>query len=92
MQRLFARTLDDLRRRTRIGMGPCQGSTCGPRAAALLASEFGLDPGAADRMIGEFLKEREEGMLPVAGRGGAAQEELNLSARRGLAGGGGVMP
>jgi glycerol-3-phosphate dehydrogenase len=84
VQRLFARTLDDLRRRTRLGMGPCQGSTCGPRAVALLAGEIGLDPRVADRMLGEFLKERDDGMLPVVRRGGAAQEEMNMSAGRGL--------
>ena len=89
VQRLFARTLDDLRRRTRLGMGPCQGSTCGPRAVALLAGEIGLDPRVADRMLGEFLKERDDGMLPVVRRGGAAQEEMNMSAGRGLAAGGG---
>ena len=84
VQRLFARTLDDLRRRTRLGMGPCQGSTCGPRAVALLAGEIGLDPRVADRMLGEFFKERDDGMLPVVRRGGAAQEEMNMSAGRGL--------
>ena len=85
VQRLFARTLDDLRRRTRLGMGPCQGSTCGPRAVALLAGEIGLDPRVADRMLVEFLEERDDGMQPVVRRGGAAQEEMNRSAGRGLA-------
>jgi glycerol-3-phosphate dehydrogenase len=92
VQRLFARTLDDLRRRTRLGMGPCQGSTCGPRAAALLADEIGLDPRVADRMLGEFLKERDDGMIPVVRRGGAAQEEINMSAGRGLAAAEKAMP
>lgn len=85
MRRLFARTLDDLRRRTRLGMGPCQGSTCGPRAAALIAEETGLDPRRADRMLREFLEERDDGMLPVLRRGGAAQEEMNRSVARGFA-------
>ena len=86
VRRLFARTLGDLRRRTRLGMGPCQGSTCGPRAVALLADELGLEPRIADRMLGEFLGERDAGMQPVVRRGGAAQEEMNRSAVRGLAG------
>jgi glycerol-3-phosphate dehydrogenase len=92
VHRLFARTLGDLRRRTRLGMGPCQGSTCGPRAAALLANECSLAPGVADRMLGEFLEERDDGMLPVVRRGGAAQEEMNRSAARGLAGADGAAP
>jgi glycerol-3-phosphate dehydrogenase len=85
MRRLFARTLGDLRRRTRLGMGPCQGSTCGPRAAALLAEETGLDLQRADRMLREFLEERDDGMLPVLRQGGAAQEEMNLAVARGFA-------
>jgi len=85
MRRLFARTLDDLRRRTRLGMGPCQGSTCGPRAAALIAEETGLDPRRTDRMLREFLEERDGGMLLVLHRGGAAQEEMNRSVARGFA-------
>jgi len=36
-------------------------------------------------MLGEFLRERDDGMLPVVRRGGAAQEEMNRSAVRGLA-------
>ena len=92
VQRLFARTLGDLRRRTRLGMGPCQGSTCGPRAVALLADEIGLDPRIADRMLGEFIRERDDGMLPVVRRGGAAQEEMNRSAVRGLADAGEARP
>ena len=87
MRRLFARTLGDLRRRTRLGMGPCQGSTCGPRAAALIAEEARLDPRRADRMLREFLEERDDGMLLVLRRGGAAQEEMNQSVARGFAAG-----
>jgi glycerol-3-phosphate dehydrogenase len=86
IRKLFARTLDDVRRRTRLGMGPCQGSTCAPRAAALLAEELGLEPGAADRLLAEFIRERRRGRLAVMGHGGAAQEELIRSAERGLAG------
>ena len=83
-RRLFARTLDDLRRRTRVGMGPCQGSTCAPRAAALMADELGLEPERANALLGEFLLERRKGRLAVMGHGGAAQEELIRSVERGL--------
>lgn len=86
IRKLFARTLDDVRRRTRLGMGPCQGSTCTPRAAALLAEELGLDPARADRLIRDFILERRKGRLAVAGHGSAAQEELIRSAERGLGG------
>jgi glycerol-3-phosphate dehydrogenase len=83
-RKLFARTLDDLRRRTRLGMGPCQGSTCAPRAAALMADELGLDPERASSLLREFLLERRKGRLAVMGHGGAAQEELIRCAERGF--------
>ena len=37
----WAYTIDDLRRRTRLGMGPCQGMRCASTAAAILGYEFG---------------------------------------------------
>jgi len=84
VRRLFARTIDDVRRRTRLGMGPCQGSTCGPRAAAVIADELGLDPSRADALLGRFARERRDGRMAVVGHGGAAQEEMIRSAARGL--------
>jgi len=39
-----ARTLNDVKRRTRAGMGFCQGAYCQDALAALLASEAGLSP------------------------------------------------
>jgi glycerol-3-phosphate dehydrogenase len=87
VRELFARTIDDVRRRTRLGMGPCQASTCAPRAAAIIADELGLAPAQADALLREFLLERRRGRLAVASHGGAAQEELIRSAERGLAAG-----
>ncbi|HHY93047.1 MAG TPA: FAD-dependent oxidoreductase, partial [Firmicutes bacterium] len=37
-----ARNVDAVKRRTRAGMGRCQGGFCGPRVAALLARELGV--------------------------------------------------
>jgi len=37
-----ARTLVGIRRRTRVGMGLCQGSTCMPLVAQILAEETGI--------------------------------------------------
>lgn len=37
-----ARNLDAVKRRTRAGMGRCQGGFCGPRVAAILARELGV--------------------------------------------------
>ena len=35
-----ARTLDGVKRRTRAGMGRCQGGFCGPRVITILAREL----------------------------------------------------
>lgn len=37
-----ARTLNDIKRRTRAGMGPCQGIYCMPAIAALVSEATGL--------------------------------------------------
>ena len=42
--RVGARTLDGVKRRTRAGMGRCQGGFCTPRIVALLCEELGLAP------------------------------------------------
>jgi glycerol-3-phosphate dehydrogenase len=39
-----ATSVDAVKRRTRAGMGRCQGGFCGPRVLGLLASELRLDP------------------------------------------------
>ena len=43
--RAGARTLADVKRRTRAGMGLCQGKTCQRIIAGLLARELGCSPG-----------------------------------------------
>ena len=65
LQRLNVRDILDLRRRTRIGMGPCQGELCALRAAGLF-EEFGrADGDEAVRMLAAFLEERWKGVRPV---------------------------
>lgn len=62
---LFVKDLIDLRRRTRVGMGPCQGELCSYRAAGLL-NETGKAGGEeAIRMLVDFLEERWKGIKPV---------------------------
>lgn len=42
--RVGARTLDGVKRRTRSGMGRCQGGFCTPRLIEILGAELGLPP------------------------------------------------
>lgn len=64
-------SIDDLRRRTRLGMGPCQGAFCTCRAAAMLAERLdaGRLPAQApepnDALVG-FLRERFRGSRSIA--------------------------
>ena len=58
------RSLADLRRRTRVGMGTCQGTYCIRKAAAILARELGR-PEDAERLARAYLDERWKGMMPV---------------------------
>ncbi|MGH2417040.1 MAG: (2Fe-2S)-binding protein, partial [Candidatus Limnocylindria bacterium] len=68
-------SLDDLRRTTRLGMGPCQGAFCTPRAAAILDAR---QPGAANAPMRAFIGERFRGTRPIAW--GDQLAELWLSA------------
>ncbi len=65
LENLHIRDLIDLRRRTRLGMGPCQGELCSYRAAGLLQAHGGEDGVPATSMLGDFLEERFKGVKPV---------------------------
>jgi glycerol-3-phosphate dehydrogenase len=57
--------LDDIRRRLRLGMGPCQGGFCIYRAAGIVHELAGLGAEQADAAILTFLQERWKGVWPV---------------------------
>lgn len=51
-----ARTVDGVKRRTRAGMGRCQGGFCGPRVTQILARELGIS-------VTEVLKEHADSYM-----------------------------
>ena len=57
-------TLTDLRRRTRLGMGTCQGGFCACRAAGQLAASHG-DVARERADLQDFLQERWKGNFPI---------------------------
>ena len=57
--------LDDLRRATRLGMGPCQGGFCIPRAAGMLTGAGLMDAVAANTAVRAFVEERWKGGWPI---------------------------
>lgn len=73
----WAADLDDLRRRTNLGCGPCQGARCVHAAAAVFADEKGLSAAEAGRLAADFIQKRWKGKYPILRGGHIAQEELN---------------
>lgn len=60
-----AHCIVDLRRRTRLGMGTCQGELCACRAAGLLKKAQGCSEKARTDLE-QFMNERWKGICPVA--------------------------
>jgi glycerol-3-phosphate dehydrogenase len=59
------RTLEDVRRRTRSGMGPCQAAICSYRLAGRLVTDRGVDGRTATRAMADFLETRWRGVRHV---------------------------
>jgi glycerol-3-phosphate dehydrogenase len=65
IDKLDVHNLVDLRRRTRVGMGTCQGELCACRSAGLLAKAHNCtDKAKSD--LDKFMNERWKGMYPIA--------------------------
>ena len=54
-----------MRRRTRVGMGTCQGGLCACRAAGMLVKSHNCAEKAKNDMV-DFVQERWKGMNPIA--------------------------
>lgn len=74
----WARSLDDIRRRTRMGMGPCQGCGCIGKVAAILGEELGLSAAEVALERQRFLAERWKGKRALLDLKQAAQEEITF--------------
>ncbi len=66
MENLSVNNLVDLRRRTRVGMGTCQGELCACRAAGLMGRKDPICARKAKADLVSFLNERWKGMAPIA--------------------------
>lgn len=65
LKKLNVKDIVDLRRRTRIGMGPCQGQLCAYRAAGLFVKYDSATSDESNKMLVDFLEERWKGIKPV---------------------------
>jgi len=75
----WARTLEDMRRRTRFSVGPCQGTRCFLLGAQILGEELNLKPSEVFRQTGEILQKRWGEKTPVMDGASVQQEELSGS-------------
>lgn len=69
-------SLEDLRRRTHCGGGPCQGARCARQAAHILAGYQGGGPARTEALVAEFVEARWREQAPVLHHRGAPQMEV----------------
>ncbi len=79
---MWAKTLDDVRRRTRVGYGPCQGTYCGPRVASIVAEELGMTVEQEAALAEDFDQERQRGVKPSMSGAQTIQVALTQAVRR----------
>lgn len=85
VNQLHVHNLVNLRRRTRVGMGTCQGKLCSCRAASLMG-EINNDIKGAQEDLAVFLDERWKGMRPVAWGDTLREAQLTAAIYQGLCG------
>ncbi len=83
---LKVNNLIDLRRRTRVGMGTCQGELCACRAAGLLCKLGQSTPTQALAQLSQFLNERWKGVRPIAWGNALRESEFTSWVYQGLCG------
>ena len=82
--KLHVHNLINLRRRTRVGMGTCQGELCACRAAGVMCNEDAAQKAIND--LSGFMNERWKGMQPVAWGDNLAEAQLTATIYQGLLG------
>lgn len=86
VENLQVRSLLDLRRRTRVGMGTCQGELCACRAAGLLNRLHVTNEAESVSQLRAFLNERWKGIKPVAWGDALRESEFTRWVYQGLCG------
>jgi glycerol-3-phosphate dehydrogenase len=75
----MARTVDDVARRTRLGLGACGGMRCAARCGQIVAEELDLPPALGCEMAREFLERQARARIVALGPEQARQEALALA-------------
>ncbi|MCF0181092.1 MAG: anaerobic glycerol-3-phosphate dehydrogenase subunit A [Muribaculaceae bacterium] len=82
---LNVHNLVNLRRRTRVGMGTCQGELCAARAAGVMCRQH-EDAANVKTDLAAFINERWKGAQPVAWGDNMAEAQLTATIYEGLCG------
>ena len=85
MEKLHVHDLLNLRRRTRVGMGTCQGELCACRAAGVMC-DAGDEAEKTLTDLHNFINERWKGMKPVAWGSTLDEAQLTAAIYQGLLG------
>lgn len=78
----WASSVDDVARRTRLGLGACGGMRCAARCGRIVADATGRSPAEGLRLAITFLHGAAARRLPTLGSQQARQEALALAALR----------
>ena len=78
----FAATVDDVSRRTRLGLGSCGGMRCALRCGRIVADARGLSPDQGTKLSLSFLNGARRRRLPALNPDQARQEALSLASLR----------
>src|SRR5690606_31705399 len=82
VEREWAYSVDDVSRRTRLGLGACGGMRCAARCGAIVAELSGRSPLDGQRMALDFLEGAARRRASVTGPMQARQEALALASIR----------
>ncbi len=82
VEREWARSVDDVARRTRLGLGACGGMRCAARCGRIVAEATDQPAREGERMALDFLRQSVRRRLPALGPEQARQEALTLSSLR----------
>jgi glycerol-3-phosphate dehydrogenase len=82
----LARSVADVARRTRLGLGACGGMRCAARCGQIVAEELGLPPREGARQALEFLTQQARARAVALGPEQARQEALAIASARSVLG------
>jgi glycerol-3-phosphate dehydrogenase len=82
VQHEWAQTVEDVSRRTRLGLGSCGGMRCAARCGAIVAQMTGRSPLDGQRMALDFLETAARRRMSAVGPLQARQEALSLASVR----------